>query len=111
MELEELYPAFTARNVAVVAVSTDGVADALNMAVLSGASYPVLADPDAAVSRAYEVFNLLGDGVAAPATFIIGQGRVMLRQYIAADISDRPSGAETYAQLDTIEQLHRDGGA
>ena len=34
-----------------------------------GRSFPILADTNADVSRDFGVFNLLGDGVAAPATF------------------------------------------
>ena len=56
-----------------VAVSTDTRTDALRMTALAGASFPFLSDPDGATARSYGVFDLLGDGVATPATFIVKQ--------------------------------------
>ena len=52
-------------------MSTDERAGALQMALLAEAGFPVLTDPAGAAARSYGVFDLLGDGVAAPATFII----------------------------------------
>ena len=57
-----------------------------------GASYPVLADPDAEAASAYGIFDLLGDGVAAPATFIIAGGG-LAASHVGQDIGDRVSGA------------------
>ena len=43
----------------------------------SGATYPVLADPEHRVAETYGVYNLLGDGHAAPAVFVIEpRGRI-----------------------------------
>lgn len=56
----------------------------------TGATYPILADPDHQVADAYGVYNLLGDRVATPAVFVINpQGRIVW-SYIGQNINDRP---------------------
>jgi len=66
----------------------------------------VLYDTDAAVSRAWRVFNLLGDDRAAPSTFVIdGTGELALWK-IGMNILDRPSAGEILA---AVQQLVRGG--
>lgn len=89
--MQESHQTFLERDVLLLTVSVDTSADALQMAALVGASFPVLADPSQEVTRSYRVFDLLGDGVATPATFIIGKERNILWSYIGQDIGDRPS--------------------
>lgn len=84
-----------------IALSTDDVPRAQNMQQRTGARYPVLADPDQAVAKAYGVFDLLGDGVAAPTTIILTSDRIVAMQ-IGQDIGDRPSTASI---LHTLRQL------
>jgi peroxiredoxin len=56
----------------------------------AGIRYPVLADPEHRVAEAYEVYNLLGDELAAPAVFVIGtDGRILWSQ-VVLDSSDGP---------------------
>jgi peroxiredoxin len=86
----------------VVALSVDGVADAANMVDLVGAEYPVLADSDTQVAREYGVFDLLGDGVAAPAVFIVDPGGEVVSWYIGQNIADRPSADDIIAGLEQI---------
>ena len=75
---------------------------AFMMADLVGADYPVLADATQYVTKTYEVYNLLNDNVAAPATFIIRpNGRIAWR-HIAEDIVDRPTSTEILAQIDRL---------
>ena len=74
---------------------------AQNMQQRTGARYPVLADPDEAVARAYGVFDLLGDGVAAPTTIILTSERIVAMQ-VGQAIGDRPSTASI---LHTLRQL------
>ena len=71
MELQAAYEDIRAQGAEVVAVSTDNTADARRMADYAQAAFPILADEGAAVTKNYGVYNLLDDGVAAPATFII----------------------------------------
>ncbi len=94
MELQQSYQAFKARNVEVLAISLDKESDAKEMATLAKAQYPVLPDASGTIIRRYGVFNLLGDGVAAPATYIIGKNGVIAWDHIARDIADRPSAAQ-----------------
>ncbi len=59
----------------------------------AGASYPVLADPGGqGAASPYGVFNLLGDGVAAPATLIIADGQIAASHY-GQDIGERTPAA------------------
>lgn len=67
-----------------------------------GASYPILADPTRAAARAYGVFDLLGDGVAAPATLLVDADGLIATQ-VGRTIGDRPSAA---AILDALRQYN-----
>ncbi len=54
----------------------------------AGIQYPMLADADHQVSEAYGVYDLLRDGLAAPAVFVIGtDGRVVWSR-VASSTSD-----------------------
>ena len=72
------------------------------MVTLTGADFPVLADPRGKTVREYGVYDLLGDGVAAPATFIIGRDGVIRWRHVGVDIADRPPADEI---LSTIQGL------
>ena len=54
-----------------------------------GAEFPILADPGAAVAKAYGVFDLLRDGLAAPAGFIIDNDRNIVWSYVGSRVNDR----------------------
>ena len=102
MELQEAYGEFRALNTEVVAISTDVLGDARAMADLTQAEYPILADPGGPVVKSYGVFNLLGDGVAAPAAFIVGRdGGIEWRQ-VGTNIADRPTTADL---LERVREL------
>ena len=91
MELQGAIPLFAEVDYRPVAISTDDVEEAAEMAQYARAEYPVLADPDHAVAESYGVFNLLNDGVAAPAVLLIGQHRVVHWRHVAEGIGNRPS--------------------
>ena len=59
------------------------------IAIILVSFFGVLSDPDAYVTKKYGVFNLLGDGVATPAVFIIDSNKTLTWSYIGGDISDR----------------------
>ena len=90
------------RGVSLAAISTDDLADARNMAELSGAGFPILSDEDAAVARDYGVFNLLDDGVAAPSAFIITPERRIVWRFVGESSSDRAAVEEILAQVDEV---------
>ncbi len=102
MELAEAYPKFVERNVALAAISTDGIEDARGMAEVAGAKFPVLADEDASVSKGYRIFDLLNDGVAAPATFVIDSDGGIVSYHVAANIGERPSPDQILAEIDRL---------
>ncbi len=97
------YPEFQSRNLGLVAISMDNVADAAQMAAHAGTQFPVLADPDGKVTRQYGVYDLLGDGMAAPSTFIIGKDGAIQGQHIGKDIADRLSPSQILQGIDSAE--------
>jgi len=77
----------------------DNAEDAGKMAALAGAQFPVLYDPEGQVVRMYGVYNLLGDKVATPSTFIVKPGGTISWSYVGAAITDRPPASETLQRL------------
>lgn len=80
----------------------DDVYDARQMASLISAEFPILADHDGAVTRKYGVYDLLGDGVAAPSAFIIGSDGEVAWRYVGQNISDRPTNDGIMRKLDSL---------
>ena len=66
------------------------------------ARFHVLADSDGAVAEIYGVFNMLGDGVAAPATFVILADSTIGTYHVGQHISDRPTPEEILDQVDRV---------
>ncbi len=97
MELQEAYADIRAEGAELVAISVDDLADAQRMAEHAGAEFPVLADEDTLVAQTYGVYNVLGDGVSAPATFIVDGSGDLWGAYVGDDIRDRVS-AESILQ-------------
>ena len=62
--------------------------------ISTGASFPLLADPDHAAADAYEVFDLLGDGMATPSMFMVDLDGYIVWSYVGQHAADRP-GAHT----------------
>lgn len=73
-----------------------------------GLTFPVLYDTEAAVSKSWGVFNLLGDGVAAPATFVFDATGTLRAFRIGKDAGDRPTADEV---LEVIMSFAREGAA
>ena len=99
MELQDHYEEFQSAGAEVVAlvVASPSSVDAVQQNI--GVYYPVLADPDHQVSEDYGVYNLLGDGVAAPAAFIIDSAGQIVWRYIGATAQDRLSAATILGHL------------
>ena len=108
MELQAAYEAIRAEGAEVVAVSVDNTADARRMADYAQAAFPVLADEGAAVTKNYGVYDLLGDGVAAPATFILRSDGTVYAHRIGRDIADRV-GSQSI--IETLRALRGDTAA
>jgi peroxiredoxin len=71
----------------------DGVLRVLNP------PYPLLADPEHQVADAFNVFDLLGTGYAAPSTFVIDTDGDIVWSYVGQNRSDRPEVASVLEQL------------
>lgn len=84
------------------AISTDDLSNAGFMADNTGVSFPVLYDPGAEVVSAFEVFDLLGDGLAAPSTFVIDTDGVIRWKYVGARKGDRPSVETILTQVKAL---------
>ncbi|MCX7682911.1 MAG: peroxiredoxin family protein [Anaerolineae bacterium] len=99
MQLQQNYQAFLDKGAEIVALavapasSVDGVRQAI------GAAYPMLADSEHKVAEAYGVYNLLGDGLAAPSVFIIDPNGHIVWSYIGSSPTDRPSVAAILEHL------------
>jgi peroxiredoxin Q/BCP len=91
VDLQSNYQQFQERQTEIIALAVQDVAQAQNMVQITGVSYPILADPDHRVADAYKVYNLLGDGVATPAVFIIDKAGQIVWSYIGQNVNDRPS--------------------
>ncbi len=64
-------------------------------------SYPILADPDHKIADAFGVYNLLGDGVATPAVFIIDTSGHIVWSYVGQHINDRPNSQTILEHIPT----------
>ncbi len=94
MDLQNNYSTFQGQKAEVIGVAVQDVAQAKTMLERTGASFPLLADPDHAAADAYGVFDLLGDGVAAPSVFIVDLDGTIVWSYVGQNAADRP-GADT----------------
>ena len=52
--------------------------------------YPVLYDTNTVVARSWNVFDILGDGVSAPATFVFAPAGHLVAGHIGRHAGDRP---------------------
>jgi peroxiredoxin len=53
--------------------------------------YPLLADPNHQVAEAFQVYDLLGTGYAAPSVFVIDTSGDVVWSYVGQASTDRPS--------------------
>jgi peroxiredoxin len=59
----------------------------------AGVSYPMLADAEHRVAEAYGVYDLLGDGLAAPAVFVVAPDRRIAWSHVGQSASDRAAAS------------------
>lgn len=85
-----------------LAISTDNLSGAQEIVRRVGIPFPILYDRAADVVREYGVYDLLGDGLAAPATFVIDTGGVVRWSYVGRRTSDRASAQEVLHQLEQL---------
>lgn len=87
----------------VLGVSTDDLSEARVIAERLELPFPILYNTDADVVISYDVYNLLGDGVAAPSTFIIGKDGVIRWKYVGRSTDDRSDTSEIISELRSLE--------
>ena len=102
MELAQAHPRFAERDVELIAISVDDVQNARGMADFASADFLILSDSNAAVAKAYRVFDLHGDGVAAPATFILNADGEIVSAHVGETIAERPTADEMLRQIDGL---------
>ena len=74
-----------------LAISVDNLEEASEVVQMLGIPFPILYDPSTEAPQSYMVYNLLGDGLATPSTFVLDKEGVITWKYIARSIGDRPS--------------------
>jgi peroxiredoxin len=99
VDLQSAYPQFQEKNAEVLGLAAQDVARAKSMEERTGASFPLLADPDHAAADAYGVFDLLGDGVATPSVFIVDPDGHIVWSYVGQNTADRPSADTILSHL------------
>ena len=83
----------------VLAISTDDLSGAKKVASLIGIPFPILYNKDADVVKAYGVYDLLGDGLATPSTFIIDKQGVIRWKRVGSRVGDRPPASKVLEEL------------
>jgi peroxiredoxin len=99
VELQSKYGAFQEAGGEVVALAVAPVTSVNATQQATGATYPLLADPDHLVAEAYGVYNLLGDGLAAPSVFVIETGGHIAWSHVGQHPGDRPNAQTILEQL------------
>jgi peroxiredoxin len=101
VELQEFYTVFRDIGAEVIAVSVDTEENAVAVVEKLGLEYPVLYDTTHEVTMAWHVFNVLQDGVSAPAAYVFDAQGTLVAYKIASNISDRPTASELLNTLRT----------
>jgi peroxiredoxin len=99
VELQKYYEAFQEAGVEVVALAVAPVGSVNGAQQATGATYPLLADPAHRVAEAYGVYNLLGDGLAAPSVFVIESDGHVAWSHVGWHPGDRPSAQTVLERL------------
>ncbi len=86
-----------------LAISVDNLEEASEVVQMLGIPFPILYDPSTEAPQSYMVYNLLGDGLATPSTFVLDKEGVITWKYIARSIGDRPSVSTILTQLSGLE--------
>lgn len=77
------------------------------MAEVTGAAFAVLSDADKRVTTSYLIYDRLGDGVAAPSTFIVGRDGELVAGHVGNDIADRVAPDAIIATLRELKSARR----
>jgi len=88
VELHSHYEAIREAGAEVVALAVASVEAVEGWCQRAGINYPMLADATHQVAEGYGVYNLLGDGLAAPAVFIVDTDRRIVWSRVGQNAGD-----------------------
>jgi peroxiredoxin len=102
VELQNNYEQIAAQNAEVVAVSTDNLDGAKWAIEALGVPFTVLFDVSTEVPKAYEVFNLYGDGLATGSAFVIDTNGLVRWKQIYSGVHDLVTAANIVEALKAL---------
>jgi peroxiredoxin len=97
--LQSNYQSFEERGAQLIALAVAPLAAIEGAQNVVQAAFPMLSDPQHAVAEAYGIYNLLEDGYAAPAVFVIDRHGTILWSYVGQTAADRPTVQEILAHI------------
>ncbi len=98
--MQRNYDSIKAADAEVLAISTDDLTGAEQLAPQIGIQFPVLyTSGDNSVPRAYDVFNLFGDGLASASVFIVDKNGNIIYENIGNNYRHQVSGQTVLANL------------
>ena len=104
-ELSQNHELFKRFGIDVITVSTDDQENTDAMRDDVNANFSMVSDNTYTISQKWKVFNVLGDGVSAPAAFIVGKNKEILWSHIGSTPNDRPP--TDYLLAKTLELLKK----
>lgn len=99
VELQRAYPQIKAGGAELVAIAVAPVEEIGSGKDEFKLAYPVLTDPAHAAAESYGVYDLLGDGLAAPSVFVIDRAGYIRWRYVGKGIADRPPADRVLQEL------------
>ncbi len=94
------YESFQEAGAEVVALAVASLSSVdRNVRAVLNLPYPLLADPDHEVAEAFNVYDLLGTGYAAPSVFVIDTDSSIVWSYVGQSRTDRPSPQTILEQI------------
>lgn len=99
MKLQGDYQRFKALDAEIVAISVETLKVSTRLAQNTGIEYPILADPQHRAIEAYGVYDVLGDGRAAPSVFVVDEQGIIVWKHVGQKTSDWPDNEAILDQL------------
>lgn len=87
-------------------VSVDTPAENAAMVEKLRLPFPLLSDPDAAATAAWDVYDPVGGThgpIARPAIFVVGRDLSIPYEYVGRDFADRPPNSVLYEAMDKVK--------
>lgn len=107
MQLAKVYDQITAVGAVLWAISPQTLTDNQNLRQRRHLPFPILADTDLAVIRAWGLFHELDAYdrlIPYPATYIVGQDGRCVRFWLGLETRDRPTPGEVLAAVPALNK-------